>query len=278
MLVHRSLRLKAVARSVVALSVVALSAVAHSAVALSAVALSAVRLSAQSPAARLLDSSRVLIAKAAPIGDVDGLKSAEALLERALTVAPNDPWLLHYLGFALYREATLRMGRYREDVGPLLERADSILERSTHLAAIPESHALRSGLLGMMIGSSPIKGMTLGPKSGAQMERAIELAPGNPRVWMLRGIGAIHTPSMFGGGLDKSEEYLKKSIDLFVNDKPQSPAPGWGLAEAHAWLGQVYKKQGKLELARAEYQKALALEPNDMWTRTTLLPALDKVK
>jgi tetratricopeptide (TPR) repeat protein len=226
----------------------------------------------------LRDSAIILIAKATPVGDVDGLKSAEALLERALTVAPNDPWLLHYLGFALYREGTLRMGRYREDVGPVLERADSILERSTRLAAIPESHALRSGLLGMMIGTSPIKGMTLGPKSGAQMERAIELAPNNPRVWMVRGIGAIHTPSMFGGGLDKSEEYLKKSIELFGTDKPEPPAPAWGLAEAHVWLGQVYAKQGKKEMARTEYQKALAIEPNEMWTRTTLLPALDKNK
>jgi tetratricopeptide (TPR) repeat protein len=233
---------------------------------------------AQAPTARLRDSAIILIAKATPVGDVDGLKSAEALLERALTVAPNDPWLLHYLGFALYREGTLRMGRYREDVGPVLERADSILERSTRLAAIPESHALRSGLLGMMIGTSPIKGMTLGPKSGAQMERAIELAPNNPRVWMVRGIGAIHTPSMFGGGLDKSEEYLKKSIELFGTDKPEPPAPAWGLAEAHVWLGQVYAKQGKKEMARTEYQKALAIEPNEMWTRTTLLPALDKNK
>ena len=233
---------------------------------------------AQAPTARLRDSSIALINKATPVGDLEGLKTAEALLERALTVAPNDPWLLHYLGFALYREATLRMGRDRQDVGPLIERADSILERSTHLAAIPESHALRSGLLGMMIGSSPIKGMTLGPKSGAEMERAVELAPENPRVWLVRGIGAIHTPSMFGGGLDKSEEYLKKAIDLFANDKPQPPAPGWGLAEAHVWLGQVYAKQAKKELARAEYQKALAIEPNEMWTRTTLLPALDKNK
>lgn len=261
MSVHQSLRPSVFARSVVALSALALSAVA---------------LVAQSPAARLLDSSRVLIARATPAGDMEGLKSAEALLERALTVAPNDPWLLHYLGFAIYREATLKMGRYREDVGPLLERADSILDRSTHLAAIPESHALRAGLLGMMIGTSPIRGMTLGPRSGSQLERALELAPNNPRVWLLRGIGAIHTPSMFGGGLDKSEEYLKKSIDLFASDRPQPPAPSWGMAEAHMWLGQVYAKQDKKDLARAEYQKALAIEPNEMWTRMALLPALDK--
>jgi tetratricopeptide (TPR) repeat protein len=230
------------------------------------------------PVVRMRDSARVLIAKASPVGDIQGFRAAQALLERALTVAPNDPWLLHYLGFAVYLEATITMGRDRGEVGPLLERADEILEKSTRFAAIAESHALRSWALGMMIGSSPIRGMTLGPKSGAQMERALEIGPNNPRVWLSRGIGAINTPAMFGGGLDKAEEYLKKSIELFANDKPLPPAPSWGANEAHAWLGQVYAKQDKKEAARAEYQKALAIQPNDMWVRMVLLPALDKKK
>src|SRR5262245_54277997 len=189
-----------------------------------------------SAAATSFGSARVVIARALPPGDGDALKHGEALLERAITVAPNDAWLLHYLGYALYREATLRMGRDGEDTRPLMERADSILERSIMIAAIPESHALRSGLLGMMIGTNPLRGMTLGPKSGEQIEKALALGPNNPRVWLLRGIGAIHTPSMFGGGLDRAEEYIKKSIALFESDKPASPAPNWGKSEAHTWL------------------------------------------
>jgi tetratricopeptide (TPR) repeat protein len=206
------------------------------------------------------------------------MRSAQALLERALTVSPNDPWLLHYLGFAIYREATVSMGRDGANIGSLLERADSLLDRSTRFAAIPESHALRSGVLGMMIGSNPIRGMTLGPKSGEQMEKALELAPQNPRVWLTRGIGAFNTPSMFGGGLDKAEEYLKKSIELFAKDRPQSPAPSWGLHEAYGWLGQIYQRQDKIDEARASYQRALAIEPNDLWVKDYLLPRLDKKK
>ena len=228
------------------------------------------------PTGRLLDSARVLIAKAYPVGDVEALHLAQALLDRALTVAPNDPWLLHYQGFAIYREASLRMGRDRDGVGPLLERADSVLDRASRVASLAETFALRSSVLGMMIGSNPIKGMTLGPHSGDQMERALAAGPNNPRVWLVRGIGAINTPAMFGGGLEKAEEYLKKSIALFTTDRPAAPAPGWGAYEAHIWLGQVYARQDRKDEARAEYQKALALEPNDMWTRMSLIPALDK--
>jgi tetratricopeptide (TPR) repeat protein len=228
------------------------------------------------PAIRLRDSAIALIAKAIPTGDMDGLRVAQAVLQRALTVAPNDPWLLHYSGYAAYRQATIVMGRDRGDAGPFLEQANEMLERSAALAAIPESFALRSGALGMMIGSNPLKGMTLGPRSGEQMEKALELDPVNPRVWLLRGIGAFNTPAMFGGGLDKAEEYLKKSITLYAKDKPVAPWPSWGAHEAHAWLGQVYAKQDRDAEARAQYVKALEIEPNDMWVKMSLLPALDK--
>jgi tetratricopeptide (TPR) repeat protein len=237
-------------------------------------------LQAQSPhpTARLLDSARAMIAKATPVGDIPALKNAQALLERAATVAPNDPWLTHYLGFALYRQATLSFGMGRDNYAPILERADSVLERSAIAGSIAESYALRSGVIGMMIGSNPIKGMTLGPKSAAQMEKALELAPRNPRVWLLRAIGAFNTPAMFGGGMDRAEEYLLKSIALFSQDKPLPPAPTWGLHEAYTWLGRVYANEDKIPAARTAYHKALEIEPNDMWVRSVLMPALDKKK
>jgi len=233
---------------------------------------------AQSPAARLLDSARGLIAQGTPAGDVEMLRTAQVLLERAAIASPDDAWPLHYQAYAMYREATLRMGRDGQDVRPLLERIDSILERSAKLKAIPETHALRASVLGMMIGSNPLRGMLLGPRSSSQMERAMELGPDNPRVWLLRGIGAFNTPAMFGGGVEAAEGFLRKAIDLFAEDHPVGVAPSWGLNEAYAWLGQAYAKQSKIDLARSNYERALALEPRDDWVRMVLLPALDRKK
>jgi hypothetical protein len=214
----------------------------------------------QTPASALVDSARTLIDRATRASDLEGLRSAQALLERVTVASPSDAWAMHYQGFALYREATLRMGRDNADVRQLLERADSILERSAKLKAIPETHALRSSILGMMIGSNPLRGMMLGPRSGSQMERAVELGPTNPRVWLLRGIGAINTPSMFGGGADKGETFIKKAIELFANDHPQPPAPAWGLAEAHIWLGQAYAKQSRIAATPSGWQPETRLQ------------------
>jgi tetratricopeptide (TPR) repeat protein len=222
------------------------------------------------------DSARVAIEAAQRAGDLGRITSARQLVERALVANPNDPWLLHYQGYAIYREALRRENRDKQDVRQLRDRADSILERSAMLLPLAESHALRASLLGQMIGSNPIRGMTLGPRSGAEMNRAAELSPRNPRVFLMRGIGAIFTPKMFGGGDDKAEENLLKAIELFVGDKPTAPAPAWGHGEAYIWLGQLYAKQDKRDAALAAYNKALALEPDNAWLKTTLIPNLER--
>lgn len=226
------------------------------------------------------DSARVEIETATALGDLDRMRQAGAFMERALTVFPDDPLLLHYLGYARYREATLMQGMKRDDKEsrPLLEAADSLLERSALKLPLPETYALRSSVLGQLIGSNPLRGMTLGPKSSNAMERAVELGPNNPRVWLLRGIGAMFTPSVFGGGIDKAEEYLTKALALFPNDKPAPAAPAWGHAEAYIWLGQVHKRRDRIDEARQAYTRALELQPDNGWVRHVLLPGLDRAK
>ena len=247
-----------------------------------ALALTATTASAQTIAGRdkWADSARVEIETATALGDFSRIREAGALIERALTAFPDDPLLLHYLGYARYREATLMQGKKYDgkQYRPLLEAADSLLERSASKLQLPETHALRSSVLGQMIGSNPLRGMTLGPTSSNAMDRALEVGPNNPRVWLLRGIGAIFTPSMFGGGLDKAERYLTKALALFPNDRPAPPMPAWGHAEAYIWMGQVHKRRDRIDDARQAYNRALELQPDNGWVKHVLLPGLDRAK
>jgi len=225
-------------------------------------------------AGKWADSAAREIEAAYDAGDITRLGNATVLVDRALTAFPNDALLLHYKGHALHRKASLFEGLGRRDeLGAIFDEAEKALEASLKLKPFPETHALLASIHGRQIALKPWKAMLLGPQSGSEMSDAIELGPDNPRVWLLRGIGAMFTPQAFGGGPAKTETYLKKAEQLFASDRPVAPAPSWGRAEVYAWLGQLYKKQNKTADAVAAYNKALEINPEMHWVKHVLLPA-----
>jgi tetratricopeptide (TPR) repeat protein len=238
--------------------------------------------SAQAPSAdRLADSLRVTIEAAVNAGEMKGLDDVIALADRSLAAFPDSPLLLHYRAYALYRAGELALGRAgAAKAGPYFDKSRLVLESLTKRETIPESYALLASVYGLQIAASRvpmIAGMRLGPKSSDMMDRAVAAGPNNPRVRLLQGIGDFHTPSMFGGGLDKAEQHLKQALTLFALDHPEPPLPAWGLADAHVWLGQLYAARKKPDAARTEYEAALALQPNNGWITMVLLPALAKI-
>jgi len=238
---------------------------------------------AQTPSASsLADSARVQIDAAVDRGDLQGIESAIAFVDRGLTLHPGHQLLRHYRGYASYRAGSLAFGQF----GPArarqyFEQAVGVLEPLTRGATIPETHAVLASVYGMQIATSRVSmvaGMRLGPKASESMARAVEAGPRNPRVWVLRGISAFNTPSTFGGGVDKAASYLERALVLFAADTPRASLPTWGRVDAHVWLGQTYAKQGKREAARSQYQAALALQPHQPWVTQVLLPALDRAR
>lgn len=136
--------------------------------------------------------------------------------------------------------------------------------------------ALVGTIYGQQAGRSMMRAIVLGPRSMGALERAAEVESANPRVLLLQGMTALHTPSAFGGSRDKAEHLLRRSLDEFSREPRTKAWPNWGRFDAHAWLGQVLRRKGDLDGARAEYQKALAIAPESPWLRTVLLPALER--
>ena len=227
--------------------------------------------------AKWADSASREIDAANAAGDLNRLTGAAAMIDRVLTVTPNDPLLLYYRALALYRSASLYTGLKKNDEAKrVLEEADRLLEQATAKSPTADALALRSGVIGLMIGSSgnPLSGMTLGPKSSGLLDRAKELEPKNPRVWLISGMSAMFTPKMFGGGTDKAEQDLRKSIALFETHQVVVPAPSWGRADAYIWLGQTLQKEEKTADAKVAYEKALEIQPDNQWVRRVLLPSV----
>jgi tetratricopeptide (TPR) repeat protein len=210
-----------------------------------------------------------------PGDDPAVLDQALAELDRALAAMPGEGVALHYKGYALYRKASLLLGNAsrRTEYQALLREADRTLERSAAGLRWPETLALRSAVIGQLIGASGgLSALKLGPRANRLMAQAMELDSLNPRVWLLRGVSALYKPKVFGGGLENAERDLTRAIQLFEGDEARPPHPAWGHAEAWAWLGKVYADRRLPSHARSAYDRALALAPDFVWVRDYLLP------
>ncbi|HEX4682101.1 MAG TPA: tetratricopeptide repeat protein [Gemmatimonadaceae bacterium] len=238
---------------------------------LAAVVIAAARTNAeaQNAPAKWADTIGSEIEKANLSGDSTRMGAARALAERVAAAFPEDGLILHYEGFAIFREALLATGHGGMPTASL-ERAKSILEKSLKTRPLAETHVLLGSIDGQLIGADPTRAMELGMASTASTSAALRLGPNNPRVWLIRGQGAIYTPAEYGGGIKVAEDQLKHAVELFEKDAPKPGEPAWGKAEAHLWLGQVYAKQGDKAKAEAEYRTALSIAPDYSWAKGLL--------
>lgn len=232
----------------------------------------------QRTAAEIAESARAEIDLHYLAGDQMALESDKTALERALIAYPDEPSLLHYLGFVHWRLGSLLSGDEGDASAQHLEAAQDALEQAADLHEWPETHAILASVYGMRIGSNPLRGMRLGPRADRAMERAHELDSENPRVWLLEGMSNLYKPRMFGGGVDKALEQMERARELFEADAPTSPHPRWGHAEVHAWLGLGHLRKKDYEDARAAFDRSLAVEPEFMWVTRVLLPQLERAE
>ncbi len=234
---------------------------------------------ATAPGTALVDSLRRGIEAAVVTGEAAPLRAARLAIDRAAKAAPEDTLLAYWRGYAAFREAGLLMAVGRTgEVGAVLIPAIVGLEEWADRTPSAEGLALLSTLYGQRIGASgsTLVTLRLGPSLLRAMDRAVQLAPQNPRVWLLRGISAYGMPAMVGGGPEKSEQYLRQAIALFVTDRAVAPAPTWGLADAWLWLGRALQARGNLGEARLAYAQAQELQPWNTWLTGTLIPSLGR--
>ena len=219
----------------------------------------------------------VRLERAALEGVASDLRTIRSDLQRRVGGAGADEAVVRYtLAYVAFRMVNL------PDVSDK-ERKDLLEDAVTQLQQIikrhptdAEAHALLGSVYGLQIAESPIvRGMTLGPRASGALDRAAGIESGNPRVLLLQGVSAFNTPAIFGGGTDKAEGFLRRSLERFAVEPADKAWPNWGRFDAHVWLGQTLVQKGDRTGARAEYDKARALAPNSGWLRYVLIPALE---
>jgi len=182
------------------------------------------------------------------------------------------------LGLADYRMAN----QLPEDAEPRREKAieDAIghLKRATNLdAKMADAWALLAGCYGQMMGMNPMQAMILDPKSSDALKKAKELAPKNPRIWIISGTQDYFTLSMFGGDKERALKKFKTAARFVDQETIEDPLmPSWGHADAYAWVGIAHLNAERDEKARSAFEKALDINPSYGWVKHVLLPKLNE--
>ncbi len=230
--------------------------------------------SALNPAA--VASARRDLQSAMDHGDLDGMQAVRARFAAMADAEPGSALLQYWTGVAAWRALMLSRDkrqavRFAQEA---IERLDRALAADSRFA---EALAVKASVQGMLVEYEPSQAMTLGPQSGANVGRALKLAPDNPRVRLLDGIGTLHKPALFGGSPKAAIETFREAQALFARETvSDSTAPDWGRDEAFLWEGRAAMKLKDHAAAREAYRLALAANPRNGWVRTRLLPEAEK--
>jgi len=207
------------------------------------------------------------------------LLNSRAYFERLLMSQP-DSWLVqYYIGLADSRLVSFHFSHNNKEnakkyIDDGIKHLRLVIEANENFA---EAHSLLSSLYGNKIGTNPLLGMTLGPRSGMEMGKAMSLQLKNPRNYLIAGWSAFFTPKMFGGGKKKAKKNFELAIVYFDSFKVHNPTlPDWGKEEAFAWLGLVNTEFKEFETAELNFNKALKINPEYGWVSHVLFPDLKK--
>jgi hypothetical protein len=78
---------------------------------------------------------------------------------------------------------------------------------------------------------------TYGPAASEALQKARQMDPGNPRVYLLEGQDKFFTPEQFGGSKTEAKLLFEESLKKFETYKPASSLhPDWGRGQVNYFL------------------------------------------
>jgi hypothetical protein len=178
----------------------------------------------------------------------------------------HGQWHAYYAGLVYWRLAQLTAQAPPEgkaaSVSQLAQRCtrelDPALEEHDDFV---EGLALRSACLAAPLSDG---GLHLpGHRPRKDVERALTLAPRNPRALLVDALSDYQLPPSLGGNPERALTELRRAVAAFESERAgPEPMPGWGAAEAYTLLGQDLLAHNDPVGARDALERALLLAPD----------------
>jgi tetratricopeptide (TPR) repeat protein len=133
------------------------------------------------------------------------------------------------------------------------------------------AHAMLGAIYGFKIGLDPYKAVVFGTRSFDENNRAFELAPDDPQVWMEKANIELYKPTIFGDNSLEAMKMYQKAVQLYERD-PMLLKGNWLYLNALIGLASAAIEAEKFDVANATYRKILKIEPGFKWIRDEVYP------
>ena len=167
--------------------------------------------------------------------------------------AEKTQWLPYYWaalslaseGWKYYPDASgvteLKVSDLSASITSLAARINALLDKADAIAtddnAKSEIFTVRQmAATQQMLVDPQSRYMTFGAEATADLQKAMQLNPNNPRAYYLQGMSTFGTPEQFGGGKDKAKPIFQKAVDLAKAEQPQPLHPHWSLEMSEQML------------------------------------------
>lgn len=158
------------------------------------------------------------------------------------------------------------------------EAEEILLSAKRHMVLLTElgqddarMYSLKGAFYGFQIMLDPLKAPSLGKSSMEANEKAMELDPEEPQVWLEKANMDYYRPKVFGGSKKRAVPSYEKAVKLFESSSERSHG-NWVYMNCLAALGNAYENTRKFSEAGRVYRKILELEPSFKWVREELYP------
>jgi tetratricopeptide (TPR) repeat protein len=131
--------------------------------------------------------------------------------------------------------------------------------------------SLKGAFYGYQILLTPLKAPSLGNKSMDANDRAMELDPEEPQVWLEKANMDYYRPAVFGGSKKKAVPMYEKAVELFERS-PERIRENWVYLNCLAGLAIAYENTRKISEAGRLYRKILEIEPSFNLVKEDLYP------
>jgi hypothetical protein len=183
---------------------------------------------------------------------LDTTRNPELLLDLAnsferIAQAEKTQWLPYY--YAALSQVNMGYGMLNpmgtndaSKLDPLADKAEELIAKAEELSKDnSEIYVVKKMIASLRMMVDPMsRYMKYGAAAQEALDRARDLNPENPRVYILEGQDKFFTPEQFGGSKTEAKKLFETALAKFNTFKPESAIhPRWGKGMTEYFLGQI---------------------------------------